>query len=51
MVRVPSNCNLTPVTHKSSPPQVALREQIPRPKPGPIRGTLRERETDQVPAG
>ncbi len=51
MVRVPSNCNLTPVTPKSSPPRVALREQIPRPKPGPIRGTLRARETDQVPAG
>ena len=47
MVRVPSNCNLTPVARKSSPPQVALRDN----PAVQIRGTPRVRETDQVPAG
>ena len=48
MVRVPSNCNLTPVAGKSSPPRGALRDKTPRSKYGVLPAGVKPTNSPRV---
>ena len=48
MVRVPSNCNLTPVAGKSSPPQARCGSKAPRSKYGVLPAGVKPTNSPRV---